>query len=77
MNLGDGLTIKKRAKQLEMNKWYHIMLTRKGRLANITINKKDVTMLMSTNNFTILNVGKKLYFGGMEKSSSRYTAFIT
>jgi hypothetical protein len=71
MNLGDGIASKKSKSQLEMNKWYHIKLTRKGTLAELFINQKEKTIIQSPRNYTILNIGEKLYFGGAEKLTTR------
>ena len=71
MNLGDGLASKKSRNQLEMNKWYHIKVTRKNKIAEILINEKDKTTIISPKNYTILNIGDKLYFGGKDEISTK------
>jgi hypothetical protein len=71
MDLGDGMTSNRSTSQLEMNKWYHIKLTRTGTEADLLINQKDKTIIKSPRKFTILNIGDKLYFGGLETSTTR------
>jgi hypothetical protein len=71
MNLGDGIATKKSKSQLEMNKWYHIKVTRQGKLTELLINQKEKTTIVSPKNYTVLNIGDKLYFGGVEKLTTR------
>ena len=71
MDFGDGLATNKSVRQLEMNKWYHIKVTRKNKIAVMTINQTEKTIVKAAKAYTILNVGKKLYFGGVEKLTTR------
>lgn len=62
---------KKTSNQLEMNKWYNVKLKRDGTLTELLINGKYKTLIKSPKNYTILNIGKKLYFGGVEQLSTK------
>ena len=71
MNLGDAKVSNKSTNQLEMNKWYHVQLTRKGTTAQLLINQKDKTIIQSPKTFSVLDISDKLYFGGVEKLTTK------
>lgn len=71
MNLGDGLAANKSMRQLGMNKWYHIKISRKDKVAELSINQTEKTRVKAPKNYKILNIGNMLYFGGVEKITTR------
>ena len=71
MELGDGAFSKKFKSQLEMNKWYHIKITRNGKSIELVINHNEKTEFQSPNKFNVLDIGKNLYFGGVDKVTTR------
>lgn len=71
MDLGDGKVTLKSKNQLKMNKWYHIKVVRAGTSSELFINGQDKRTVKAPKSYTILNIGDKLYFGGVEKISTK------